>query len=420
MIGARKKLVVAAAAVLATAVACGSSSSGASGGSSPSASAGGQTANKVYKIGVLTDLTGAASSSAKTTVEGIKAGAVLASGEGYTIKYVVGDTQTSPTATLSVVQKMVTQDHVSAVIAASALTFLASNYLTAHHIPVVGAANDGPEWTTAKNMFSIFGAVHLTKVSTTFGKFLKMQGVTNLASIGYSVSPSSAEAAKAAAESAKAAGIKVGYLNAQFPFGSTNVGPEVLAMKKAGVDGFIGSIDPNTAFALITALRQQGVNIKVALLPTGYGGDLIQAGPGALKAAQNVYFSLAYEPVEMQTAATKTLVADLKTAGITGEPTVAEYWGYLSVGLLVQGLKAAGGTPSQAALIQALSNIHDYNAQGLFGSHKLDINDRVNIVTGADNCLWMSKLEGSSFKLVAGADPVCGTVIPGKTVSPSS
>lgn len=418
MIGVRKKVLVAAAAVLVTAVGCGSSASTGGGTTGSGTTGGGGTSKKTYTIGVLTDLTGPAASGNKTSVDGVKAGTVLASREGYTIKYVVGDTQTSPTGALSAAQKMVARDHVSAVFAMSALTFAASNYLAAHGVPVIGSASDGPEWTTAKNMFSVFGAVHLNKVTTTMGKFFKAQGVTNLAAIGYSVSPSSAESAKAAAESARAAGIKVGYLNAKFPFGSTNVGPEVLALKKAGIDGFVGSVDPNTAFALITGLRQQGVKLKAALLPSGYGGDLTQAGQGALNAAQNVYFSIAYEPVEMQTAATKQLEADLKSAGITGEPTVAQYWGYLSVGLLVQGLKAAGANPTQAALIQALSKIHDFNALGLFGSHKLDINDHDNIVTGADNCLWVTKLEGDSFKLVPNADPVCGTVIPGKTVSP--
>ena len=72
-------------------------------------------------------------------------------------------------------------------------------------------------------------------------------------------------------------------------------------MKKAGVNGFTATTDPNTAFSLITALRDSGVNIKAAMLATGYGGDLAQAGPGALNAAQNVYFGLGYEPVEMQT-----------------------------------------------------------------------------------------------------------------------
>lgn len=291
----------------------------------------------------------------------------------------VGDTAANPATALSAAQKFVTQDHVTAVIANSALTFAASNYLTARGVPVIGAGQDGPEWISAKNMFSVFGALNTTKVADTLGKFFKMQGVTTVGAVGYSVSPISSETAKAAAESAKSVGLKVGYLNANFPFGSTNVAPVALAMKAAGVDGFTATTDPNTAFALITALRQSGADIKVALLATGYGGDLLQAGPGALKAAQNVYFSLGYEPIEMQTAGTKQFSSDLKAAGVSAIPSVAAYNGYASVGLLVRALKASGGSTSSSAIISALSNIHDWNALGLFGSHKLDLSDRSNM-----------------------------------------
>jgi ABC-type branched-subunit amino acid transport system substrate-binding protein len=262
--------------------------------------------------------------------------------------------------------------------------------------------------------------LHNTKVSDTLGKFYKMQGVTTVGAVGYSISPLSSESAKASIESAKSQGLKSGYLNSNFPFGSTDVQPVALAMKSAGVNGMTATTDPNTGFALVTALRQAGANVKVAIFATGYGGDLLQAGPGALNAAQNVYFSLGYEPVEMNTPATKQFVADLKSAGITGSPTYAEYNGYLSVGLLVRALKANGGNTSSSAVIGALSNIHDWDALGLFGSHKLDINDRDNIVAGADNCLWITKLEGNQFKLVKGATPICGNVLPGVTVSASS
>jgi branched-chain amino acid transport system substrate-binding protein len=369
---------------------------------------------------VLTDVTGLAASGNKTSVQGVQAGVVLASRNGYTIKYVVGDTTTSPAGALSAAQKMVEQDHVLAVIAVSALAFGAANYLTSQGVPVLGIAEDGPEWITATNMFSVTGALHSNLVATTQGQFLKMVGVTTIGSLGYSISPASAEAAKGVAESAKAAGIKVGYVNASFPFGSTNVQPVALAMKAAGVDGATASVDPNTSYALIAALKQAGVAIKAFLLPTGYGADVLQAGPGALQTAQNVYFLLAYEPIEMHTPATQQFASDLAAAGISGEPTFAMYNGYVSIGLLLQGLAAAGSNPTKAALISALSTIHDFNALGLYGDHKLDINDRKNIASGVDNCTWMTKLSGSTFALVPGADPICGTVIPGVTVSPSS
>lgn len=410
MVNARRRLLAVGAAVVILAAGCGSSSK--------TSGSGGGGAGHTYTIGILTDLTGPAASGNLTVVQGIKAGVLLAAREGYNIKYVVGDTQTSPTGALSGAQKLVEQDHVFAVIAHSALAFTATGYLTAHNIPVIGVAEDGTEWQTSRNMFSVYGAVHTEAVSTTDGDFFKMEGVSTVGALGYSISPSSSESAQGAVKSGQAVGLKAGYIDAAFPFGSTNVEPIALAMKSAGVDGMTATVDPNTGFALITALRQAGVNLKVALLPTGYGGDLLQAGPGALQEAQDVFFTLTYEPIEMHTAATEQLQSDLKAVGVTTEPTYAEYNGYLSVALFVKGIKAAGSSPTQASLITALSNIHDWDAQGLVGTHHIDINNRTT--SGMTNCVWVTELAGSTFHLVPGADPICGHLVPGETVSPAS
>jgi ABC-type branched-subunit amino acid transport system substrate-binding protein len=369
---------------------------------------------------VLADITGPAASGNKTFVDGVKAGTFYASRNGYDIKYDVVDTATNGTTALAAAQKLVAQDHVVAVLAASAILVTVSKYLTSQHVPVIGLASDGPEWTTSANMFGVTGELHQTKVTTTFGLILKQLGVTNMASVGYGVSPVSSEAAASGAASAEAAGIKNGYLNAKFPFGSTDVGPEVLAMKSAGIDGLYPGVEPNTAFALITGLRNQGVDLKAALLPTGYGGDLLQAGQGALNDAQGVYFLLPFEPVEMETPETKQLVADFASAKISAAPGFSSYSGYLAVGLLVRALKAAGSNPTQASVTTALSTIHDWDGLGLFGGHKVDINDRENLIGSPDECGWVTKLSGKSFTLVKGADPVCGAGIPGKTVSPAT
>jgi hypothetical protein len=122
----------------------------------------------------------------------------------------------------------------------------------------------------------------------------------------------------------------------------------------------------------------------------------------------------------MQTTATKQFESDLTAAGVSGKPTYAEYNGYTSVGVLVRALKATGGSTSSTALISALSNIHDWDALGLFGGRKLDLNDRTNVVGGVGNCIWVTKLKGAEFKLVADADPICGKLLPGVTVSASS
>jgi ABC-type branched-subunit amino acid transport system substrate-binding protein len=417
-----KQAVAATAVVMIAAVGCGSSSKSSSSpstGPSSSSEAGGGGTETTVKIGVLTDITGPGASGNKTTVEGVKAGAVYAARQGYKIQYVVGDSATNPATILSAAQKLVTLDHVAAVIGFGAVTFGATTYLAAQHIPVIGAAQDGPEWQTLKNTFAITGAINQQIVSTTNGDFFKSQGVTNVGSLGYGISPLSAESAKGTAESAKHAGLKVGYVNANFPFGSTDVQPVALAMKSGGVDGFTSATDPNTSFALITALRQAGVDLKAALLPTGYGSDTTQAGPGALSAAQNVFFGLQYEPIEMQTAATKQFASDLKSAGVTTQATLAEYHGYASVGLLVQALKAVNGKATPATIQTALESVHSWDGLGLFGGRKIDINDRSANPGGVDNCTWVTKLEGSKFTLVKGSDPICGSVIQGVTISAS-
>jgi branched-chain amino acid transport system substrate-binding protein len=282
---------------------------------------------------------------------------------------------------------------------------------------VIGAAQDGPEWQTARNMFAVTGAINETVVTSTIGDFFKSQGVATVGTLGYGISPLSAENAKNSAESARHAGLKVGYVNSSFPFGSTDVQPVALGMKKGGVDGFTSATDPNTSFALIVGLRQAGVDLKVALLPTGYGGDTLQAGPGALNAAQNVFFANQYEVMEMNTAATKRFASDLKSAGVTTAPTLAEYHGYVSIGLLVRALKASAGSTSTSDLISALSGIKDWDGLGLFGGRTIDVNDRTANAGGVHNCLWVVKLEGSTFRTVNGADPICGQSIAGITIS---
>ena len=420
------KVLATAAVAMLVAAACSStkntssSTSSSSPSSSPSASSSPSTSGsgggETITIGILTDLTGPAASGIKTSPLGARAGAEIAASEGFNLKFVEGDTQTSPSAILTAAHKLVEQDHVDVVLAASALTFAAADYLTSAGIPVVGVAEDGSEWATHPNMFSSFGFNDSTKVETATGQFFKLEGVTKVGTLGYGISPQSANAAKGAAVSAVAAGLQAPYVNANFQFGGTNVAPIALQMKADGVDGFTSTTDPNTSFALVTAMRQAGANLKVALLPDGYGGDLLQAGPGALQSGQGVYFSLSWEPVEMHTAATEQFQNALKTVGVTGDPTYGEYAGYTSIALLVAGLKAAGSQPSHAALITALSGVTGFNDWGLLGTHSFGMSDRAATATGVDACRWMTKLSGNNFELVPGADPICGSEIPGKTV----
>ena len=397
----------AAAVAMSIALLAGCSSSSKSGTTAPTAagSSGSSSSEPTVAIGVLTDLTGPASNTERFTPQGIDAGVALAASEGYHIKVYTVDGATSPTQVLNGAKQLVQQDHVFAVIGLSSLLFAAAPYLQSKGIPVIGGDYDGTEWLTTPSMFSVFPYEDFTTVATSIGEIIKMLGGTNLATLGYSISPSSADTAKSYGISAQDAGLKAGYVNANVPFGSTNVAPLVLAMKSAGIDSIYPVTDPDTALAAIVGLRQQGVDLKVPFLAETEG-DLIAGGPASLQQAKGIYLTTLYEPPEMNTAATKEIASYLKSAAsVTTPPTLNEYMAYLSIDALVDGLKKAGASPTQASFIQAMEGITNYTGQGLLGS---PISFAAAGRGDAAPCTYVVQWTGTGFQLSLGGHPYCG------------
>jgi len=427
MLRTTSKLIAASAVVALAAVACGSSksatpptgtTSSAPGTSAASGStSGGDCGGKAVKVGVITDVTGLAASGEAHIEDGLKAGVAAAKDQGCDISYVIGDSKTSPTDVLAAAKKLVTQDKVDVILGSSAVLFGAATYLSQQNIPVVGFPQDGPEWLKAPNMFSNVGLLDTTKVSTTFGKFFKQVGATTLGTLGYSISPTSAESAKSTQISGEAAGLKNGYQNTKFPFGSTDVQPVALAMKNAGVDGVTTSTDPNTSFALVGALKTLGVDLKAVLFPIGYGGDLLEQGGAVAKDIEGAYFSIQFQPIELNTPGTQKFLKYLKDTGGTQAPGLPPYTAYTSLDLLVQGLKNVTGDLSSESIIAGLNKVTSWDAAGLL-DEPFNPRDAAN-VGGPNNCIYIVQVKSGKFNLVDGLDPICGEVIPGKTVDAS-
>jgi branched-chain amino acid transport system substrate-binding protein len=392
-------LVVAACTALAACSSSGSSSPGSS--TNPGAS-------KTITIGFVTDLTGVASSGFLTSKLGIDAylNHLNATGgvDGYKIKYILADDNSTPTGALTAVQKLVQQNNVFAIVEDSSAFFGAEPYALAQGIPVVGSAIDGPYWGSSKdtNIFAADGPVNEDYTNLAAGQFMKAQGVTKCASLGYAGSPSSALAAQGFVVSCEKAGLKSGYLNTQFPFGSTNVGPIALAMKAAGVDGLFLPTDPSTSFALVEALHLLGVNLKASLLPTGYGGDLLTS-PAAITAGQGIDFETIGPPAEANTPATRQRAADLATVGVTTHPTFAEQEDFLVLSAFVAGLRAAGANPTRQSFMAAMSKITNFNAEGLLAPSTVNFRN----YTPGTGCTYVVTLKGSKFVLLPNM-PLCG------------
>lgn len=394
-------LVVAGCTALAACTSSGGSGTSSSTGTNPSGS-------KTITIGFVTDLTGSASSGFLTSKLGIDAylNRINATGgvNGIKIKYVLADTTSTPTGALTAVQKLVQQNNVFAIVEDSSDFFGAEPYAQQQGIPVVGSAIDGPYWgdPTKTNIFAAAGPTNENYYLTAVGTFMKSQGVTKCASLGYASSPSSALAAIGFIKSCEAVGLKSGYLNTQFPFGSTNIGPIALAMKNAGVDGLFLPTVPSTSFALVVALHLLGAKLKAVLLPVGYGGDLL-ASKAAIEAAQGVDFETIGVPAEANTPATRQRAADLAKVGVTTDPTFAEQETILALTAFVTGLKAAGPNPTRQSFMAAMSKITNYDAGGLLAPEKLSFRD----YTPANGCMWVTQLSGTKFVVMPNM-PLCG------------
>jgi branched-chain amino acid transport system substrate-binding protein len=380
-------------------------SAGASGGSSSSASGG-----KPIKVGVITDTTGGGASGFQTTETGIKAyfNAVNAAGgvNGQKIEYVMADSQTSPAATLSATQKLVQTDKVFAILSVTSTWYAAEAYALKEGVPVVGAGFDGNEWSDPKNtnLFQVTGVNDYSKVYANTGQFFKTEGVTTCGAFGYSDSPSSAKGSQNDVKSCQAAGLKAGPV-ALIAFGSTDVAPTALSMKKAGVDGVDMGVDPSSGFALGAALRTVGAQTKVVLNATGYGGDLLQSS-AAVTAAQGYYFSSSGQPIEQNTPATQTLKKNLAAVGYNGTPTYAIQSAYFAAAGFVAGLKATGANPSRQQFMDSLRKVSDFDADGLLSPEKINFND----YAPAQSCMWVVKLEGKTFTPVTGSPFCAGTI----------
>ena len=105
---------------------------------------------------------------------------------------------------------------------------------------------------------------------------------TTVATLGYGASPNSKECAQGGADAVELysdeTGQTVGYTNDDLAFGLPNgIGPEVTAMKDAGVDFVIGCLDLNGMKTLAQELERKGMGDVPMLHPNTYDQAFVAA-----------------------------------------------------------------------------------------------------------------------------------------------
>jgi ABC-type branched-subunit amino acid transport system substrate-binding protein len=396
----RAMAMVVAVATLGSMILVGTSPAGAS-GSAP------------ITIGLVTSLTGAAASNfigAEPSVQAVFDAQNAKGGiDGHKLKLVVADDTSSVQGAQTAVSSLVGRN-VFSMIFVSDLT--SSGYRPAQEagVPVVGAPVDGPEWYEQPNtnMFGDDGNSSAEPpVSTVYTKLAKLEGAKNMAVLAIADEEPAIVAAQDFIKGADASGLKVGYYNDTIPIGTVNVESIVLAMKKAGVDGFYSTMLDNTNFAIMEAAKQAGLKLVAPIQLVGYGQTLLTT-PSALASAQGSIIVVEQTPVEEHTEATEAEQAIFKKyAHFSGVPGENWTWGYLAAKLTILGLEKTHGNATRKKFMSALRSIKGWTATGLLASPaNFTLADFGK--APAQTCAYWVKVEGSAFVPLNNGKPLCG------------
>jgi branched-chain amino acid transport system substrate-binding protein len=374
------------------------------------------------KIALISSLTGPAASEFSTSAQGFNARIALQNAmggvNGHKIEGIVIDDQTNPTSDTTAVQDAISKG-VTGIVAVSPLFFNGAKYAQQAGIPVTGGYFDGPEWGEKPytNMFASDAGSLDPKypVSGLYGKLVKKFGGSVVGSYGYGISPSAVRSATGFAESSTHAGLKVGVLDTSVPYGSVDFSTEALAAKQHNVNSIWASMDDNSDFALVTALKQAGVKLKTVLLPTGYEPSVVNSPSwGDL---QGAYFFSEFRPFGAPNAGTKQMAAALQKyehRAPSDFPTYNIYESWVGADLMINGLELAGKNPTSAGVIKSLRGVTSYNANGLLPTSFDYATDFGH--DAKQTCEWILQAKKSGFALTS-QTPTCGSDIPGTSTA---
>ncbi len=375
--------------------------------------------DKEITLGYISSETGVAASASEGSATGCKAriGAENAKGgvNGRKINLEAIDDKSS--ANLNAAKDLVENRNAFIVINDSPFAFGTYRYLNDSKVPMLGGGFDGSYYYEKgnENIISAYGDGTPVPGITydTVAKVVKKLGAKELASIGYGVSPSSSETAKATVDYAgPAVGLKKGYLNTAVDFGTTDVAPIVLGIKNSGSDAVYLPLDSATNIAVIQGLQQNNVPMKASVSATGYGQTLLDQ-PAAKSLTSTDLFQTAYKPVELGGKAIKTFQQNLKKyGGYTGVPGFGEYTGYVSCDLAIVGLKAAGKNPTRQGWVDGIRTTNGgiYDNAGLTCGNRDFSKANFGKVTN-ESCIYYAVVKDGKWKVLFGGKPVTGKIV---------
>ncbi len=192
-------------------------------------------------------------------------------------------------------------------------------------------------------------------------------GATKAASIGYGISENSKVCTDSVAEAfdlyEDRSGVELAYTNNNLQYGLPNgIGPEVSAMKAAGVDFISTCIDLNGMKSLAQELDRQGMGDVVLYHPNSYDQSFIAEAGGLF---EGDIVSVQFRPLEASAEGNALAEFERWMEDQGSQPTELAMVGWINASLAYAGLLAAGPEFDRASVTAATNAITDWTAGGL-------------------------------------------------------
>lgn len=268
--------------------------------------------------------------------------------------------------------------------------------------------------TEAANRSSIFPSTAIRCADCT-GRAIpfavQTAGATRVASLGYGTSENSKVCAQSVAASidlySDDIGAEMAYLNDDLDFGlAGGIGPEVTAMKEAGVDFIATCMDLNGMKTLGQELARQGMEDVVLYHPNTYNQQFVEEAGGIF---EGDFVSVQFLPFESDSSgsALGDFLTWMEEQG--SEPSELAMVGWLNASLAFEGLLAAGPEFDRAKVLAATNAMTDFDAGGLI--EPIDWTEAhvpyTQATRGADTgmeCTALVRIEDGAFVTVGPKD----------------
>lgn len=193
-------------------------------------------------------------------------------------------------------------------------------------------------------------------------------GAQKVATLGYGVSENSKVCTQALRDSIELysdsiGGAEVAYFNDELAFGLPNgIGPEVSAMKQAGIE-FIGScMDLNGMKTLGQELQRQGMEDVVMSHPNSYDQGFISEAGGIF---EGDFVTPQFLPFEADSGNELQAAFEKHIAAQGQEPTELAMVGFINADTAFTALLQAGPDFDRQKAIDGMNSVTDYSAGGL-------------------------------------------------------